>query len=93
MRWEHWGRYMSREVVGRITIVQEDRIRLVDDEERGYLLTVKRQRASLGDLERWRDSGTKLRVRFTGVPDAGAVVERITPVSLPKPRGDGTART
>ena len=83
---------MSREVVGRITIVQEDRIRLVGDDERGYLLTVKRQRASLRDLERWRDSRTKLRVRYTGVPDAGAVVERITPVPLSKLPRDGEVR-
>jgi hypothetical protein len=84
---------VSREVVGRITIVQEDRIRLVDDEERGYLLTVKHNRASLADLERWRDRGTRLRVRFTGVPDAGAVAERVAPVPSRRPRGDGMPRT
>jgi hypothetical protein len=65
------------EVEGRITIVQEDRIRVVNDAGRGYLLTVGKRLASLRTLERWRDTGARVRVRYSGVPDAGARVERI----------------
>ena len=65
--------------VGRITVVQEDRIRVVDEQGRGYLLTVEKRRASLDQLERWRDERTPVRVRYRGVPDAGAIVERIRP--------------
>jgi hypothetical protein len=64
-------------VEGQITIVQEDRIRVVDDAGRGYLFTLGKRRASLRELERWRDSGRRVRVRYSGVPDAGARVERI----------------
>jgi hypothetical protein len=64
-------------VEGRITIVQEDRIRVVNDAGRGYLLTMGKRLASLRQLERWRDSGARVRVRYSGVPDAGARVERI----------------
>ena len=65
--------------VGRITVVQEDRIRVVDARGRGYLFTVKKRRASLGQLERWRDERTAVRVQYRGVPDAGAIAERIRP--------------
>jgi formate-dependent nitrite reductase membrane component NrfD len=65
------------ELEGRITIVQEDRIRVVNDAGRGYLLTVGKRLASLRQLERWRDSRTRVRVRYSGLPDAGARVERI----------------
>ncbi len=60
-------------VSGRITIVQEDRIRVVDEVGRGYLFTVGKRRASTAQLERWRDGAVRLRVRYRGVPDAGAV--------------------
>src|SRR5690606_37034356 len=43
-------------VEGRITIVQDDRIRLLDETGRGYLFVVKKRRASLAELERWRDA-------------------------------------
>ncbi len=69
-----------REVTGRITIVQEDRIRLLDDNELGYLLVVKKRSARHRDLERWRDLRTRVRVRFSGAPDGGAVAELIEPV-------------
>ena len=67
-------------MMGRITIVQEDRIRLLDDDELGYLLVVRKGSARHRDLERWRDLRTRVRVRFSGVPDEGAVAEVIEPV-------------
>ena len=71
---------MMEEARGKITIAQEDRIRVVDREGRGYLFVVRRGRASLRDLERWRDEGIELRVRYRGVPDAGATAELIEPI-------------
>ncbi|HEX6535626.1 MAG TPA: NrfD/PsrC family molybdoenzyme membrane anchor subunit [Gemmatimonadaceae bacterium] len=65
------------EVSGRITIVQEDRIRLLDAMGRGYLLIVRPRRATLAQLERWRDAGTLVRVRYSGEPDVGGLVERV----------------
>ena len=70
---------MKGELRGRIVIAQEDRIRVVDDEGRGFLFVVGRWRATLGQLARWRDDGTVVRVRYRGVPDAGATVTRIEP--------------
>jgi hypothetical protein len=65
------------EVTGRITIVQEDRIRVVEGSGRGYLFVVRRRAASHRELERWRDERTPVRVRYTGSPDAGALAERL----------------
>jgi hypothetical protein len=71
------------EVTGRITIVQEDRIRVMQDAGRGYLFVVGKRAASPDDLERWRDAGTSVRVRYVGLPDVGAVAERIEPAHGP----------
>lgn len=61
----------SSAIVGRITIVQEDRIRVLGDDGRGYLLVVTPGAASTRQLEEWRDLGTRLEVRYAGEPDAG----------------------
>lgn len=71
---------MRAEVVGRITVVQEDRIRVVDTDGRGYLFIVQKRRAAHDDLARWRDRGTWLQVRYRGMPDAGAVATSLRPV-------------
>lgn len=68
------------EVVGEITIVQEDRIRVMENTGRGYLFVVKKRAASLRDLERWRDERLPVRVRYVGLPDAGALAEEIAVV-------------
>lgn len=66
-------------VEGILTIVQEDRFRLIDDSGRGYLFTTARRAASLDELERWRDEQQRVSVRFSGVPDIGALATRIQP--------------
>ncbi|HEU4647817.1 MAG TPA: hypothetical protein VFS33_02060 [Gemmatimonadales bacterium] len=71
---------MRAEVIGRITVVQEDRIRVVDADGRGYLFIVQKRRAAHDDLARWRDQGTWLQIRYRGVPDAGAVATALQPV-------------
>lgn len=68
-------------VVGRIVIVQEDRIRLVDESGRGYLFVVRRRGASQDALERWRDAGESVEVEYTGQPDRGAVAVSLRSVS------------
>lgn len=72
---------MSGEIVGRITIAQEDRIRVVDALGRGYLLTVGKRKATADQLAAWQRSGRTVRVRYRGQPDLGAVAERIVPLS------------
>lgn len=71
---------MTAELVGRITIVQEDRIRVMADDGRGYLFVVRKRVASLDELERWRDLGIPVRVRYTGIPDAVAVADAVAPL-------------
>ena len=66
------------EVHGRITVVQDDRIRVEDDAGgRGYLFVVRKRAASLDDLEQWRDGRVRVRVRYVGEPDAGAIAEEV----------------
>ncbi|HEX7089535.1 MAG TPA: hypothetical protein VF192_05330 [Longimicrobiales bacterium] len=66
------------EVYGRITIVQDDRIRVEDDGGgRGYLFVVRKRAASLDELEQWRDGRVRVRVRYVGEPDAGAIAEEV----------------
>lgn len=60
-------------VVGRIVIVQEDRIRLVDGDGRGYLFVVHKRSVSPETLEHWRDAGERVEVEYSGRPDRGAV--------------------
>lgn len=66
-------------VEGRITIVQEDRFRIIDDGGRGYLFTAGKRTATMDELERWRDERRVVTVRFSGVPDIGALATRIRP--------------
>ena len=71
-------------VRGVITIVQEDRFRLMDGDGRGYLFTARKRSASMKDLERWCEEGRRVSVRFSGVPDSGALAERIRPDAPPQ---------
>ena len=72
------------ELQGRITVVQEDRFRLEDGDGRGYLLTLSRKSGvSMADLEAWHRGGVPVHVRYEGMPDLGALAERIKPVTTP----------
>jgi hypothetical protein len=71
-------------ITGRITIVQEDRIRLVDDDGRGYLFVVRRGAAPTIRLEAWCDAGTLIGVEYRGRPDAGALALALRPMD-PEP--------
>ena len=63
---------------GVITLVQEDRFRLVDEQGCGYLLTVGRlSGVSLRKLHGWCDDGHIVEVEYRGAPDLGAVAVRL----------------
>lgn len=69
-------------ITGHIVIVQEDRIRVLDDAGRGYLLVVHRGAASLAMLERWRDEAQPLDIEFSGSADRGAVATSLRIASV-----------
>ncbi len=66
-------------VQGRITIVQEDRFRLMDEAGRGYLFVTQKRAASLEELDAWREHAVPVTVDYYGVPDVGALARRIRP--------------
>ncbi len=66
-------------VEGRITIVQEDRFRVMDADGRGYLFVTGKRAASLDQLDAWRDRGVRVAVEYFGVPDVGALARSIRP--------------
>ena len=68
-------------VTGRIVIVQEDRIRVVDDAGRAFLFVVRKGRAEPETLELWRDRGTRLVIEYEGEPDKGAVANSLRSAS------------
>ncbi len=66
-------------VEGRITIVQEERFRLMDANGRGYLFVTRKGAASLDQLDAWRDRAVRVVVEYYGVPDVGALARRVRP--------------
>ncbi len=66
-------------VQGRITIVQEDRFRLMDETGRGFLFVTRKRAASLEQLDAWRDGSVRVEVEYFGVPDVGALARSIRP--------------
>ena len=68
-------------VRGRIVIVQEDRIRVVDGEGRAYLFIVRKGRAEPETLSLWRDRGTLVDIEYEGEPDRGAVANSLRSAS------------
>ncbi|HUF13247.1 MAG TPA: hypothetical protein VMN78_09115 [Longimicrobiales bacterium] len=68
-------------LVGRIIIVQEDRIRVVDDEGRAYLFIVRKRAAEPETLALWRDRGVRIEIEYEGAPDRGAVANSLRSTS------------
>lgn len=79
------------ELAGWIVFVVEDRVRIVDDLGRGYLLTLSRRaRVSPDALSHWAEEGRRVMVRYSGTPDLGAVAESVRPVDrTPRPTSRG----
>jgi hypothetical protein len=68
------------QVRGVITIVQEDRFRLEDEQGRGYLFTLGRGAGpGVRDLYLWCDRKVPIDVDYKGPPDMGGVAIRIRP--------------
>lgn len=67
------------EVRGVITLVQEDRFRLEDQDGRGYLLTLGWKAAvPVARLHQWSGQKAELIVEFEeGAPDLGAVAVQV----------------
>jgi hypothetical protein len=69
---------LAGQVCGIITIVQEDRLRLEDEQGHGFLFTLGRKAgASMGDLHRWSEGRVPVDVQYEGPSDLGAVAVRI----------------
>jgi hypothetical protein len=63
---------------GVITIVQEDRLRLMTEDGRGLLLVLSRSAAvDGGSVERLQREGAPVSVEYDGDPDHGAVATRV----------------
>jgi hypothetical protein len=68
----------TAEVVGRISLVQEDRFLLVDARGRGFLFTLDmRAGRAAADLERWCGQGATVAVRYSGDPNSRAIAKRV----------------
>ena len=62
---------------GVVTLVQEDRFRLVDEVGRGYLFTLGRGNGvGLQKLHAWCEQRSTIEVEYRGAPDLGAVAVR-----------------
>jgi hypothetical protein len=69
---------LSGRIQGQITIVQEDRFRLLDEQGRGFLFTLGRKSGlSARDLHAWNRARTPVTVQYEGPPDLGATAVRI----------------
>ncbi len=69
----------TQKVIGRITIIQEERFRLAAEDGRSYLFTLAHNAdASADDLHDFHRRGTLVAVHFRGEPDlASAVAHRV----------------
>jgi hypothetical protein len=64
-----------RTVQGTISIVQEERFRLVTSDGRALLLTMAESAPlEIRDLQRFRDEGTKVEVEYAGEPNVDSGV-------------------
>jgi hypothetical protein len=74
---------LAGRVRGIITIVQEDRLRLEDEQGHGYLFTLGRKAgASMADLHRWSEGRVTVAVHYEGPPDLGAVAVRVQALAV-----------
>lgn len=71
---EEAGLPVHGQLRGVVTLIQEDRFRLEDEQGRGYLFTLGRHAgASVEDLSRWSGQSVPVTVKYEGAPDLGAV--------------------
>ncbi len=73
------GKIMSgkKQVRGRIILFQEERIRLVDDQGRSFLLDLSNKLPVTSEkLRDWINAGTKLDVSYEGDPETETGIAR-----------------
>jgi hypothetical protein len=76
----------THEVIGRITIVQEERFRLVTPDGRSLLLTLAHSaNVDPADLHRFRQGGAAVRVVYDGAPDLDSGSARRVEAAGPAP--------
>lgn len=65
-------------VRGIVTVIQEHRFRLEDEQGRGYLFTLGWESGtSIQDLATWSEQRIPVTVTYQGTPDLGAVARRV----------------
>jgi hypothetical protein len=72
----------QHEAIGHISLVQEQRFRLITDDGRGFLLTLGRKAdVQLSDLKKLQESHAPVRVEYRGEPNTtSGVAEVVQPV-------------
>jgi hypothetical protein len=66
-----WIGWMEKHVlIGHITLIQEQRFRLVSENGRGFIFTISRKSAvRLSDLQQVLKSHATIRVEYSGAPN------------------------
>jgi len=68
----------NRSLVGRITVVQEQRFRLTTDDGRSFLFILDRKSPiQLSALYRLRESHTPVRIEYSGEPNTGSGIAHV----------------
>jgi len=69
-------------LVGYISLVQEQRFRLITDDGRGFLFTLERNASvEIADLHKLQKSHERVRVQYTGEPNTiSGLVQEIQPL-------------
>jgi hypothetical protein len=69
---------LAGEIRGVVTVVLEDRFRVVDAHGRGFLFTLGRKcGVSMKELYLWNRGRVPIAVVYHGPPDLGAVAQRV----------------
>jgi hypothetical protein len=68
----------EHEAVGHISLVQEERFRLITDDGRGFLFTLGRKAdVQVADLQKLRESHAPVRVEYRGEPNTTSGVAEV----------------
>lgn len=72
----------SKQIRGRIILIQEDRFRLVDMTGRGYLFSLSHSTyTNPADLRRWHDADLEVMVEYKGEPNlATGIAHKVDPL-------------
>jgi hypothetical protein len=72
----------KRILTGHISLLQEQRFRLITDDGRGFLFTLARSASfQLPELQHLQKSHTRVRVQYSGDPNTvSALVEAVEPI-------------